>query len=380
MLMRREAQLRDGVHVVPASSADADAVAELAAPEQAFLRGIWAEAAAPGAVERWAARRGDGRLLAVLPLVSRKIGPMAVREVAGCYWPFRSVALAADAQAEELAGMMSAGAMKRVLGRAWRLGPVFDSDPAALRLEEAAEAAGWTLLKRRVGTCFEIDVAGLQAEGAWPRSSSMKKNRWREKQLSGIGAVTVHRFSGATWTAEDREAIAEIERGSWLAGLGDEAAFQFADPARRLYWEKVAADPIVAQMMFGSILSVGSVPAAFSFGLNVGTTRYQIANNFDQRFAAHSAGRTLLLKDFEAAVAAGVDADQLGFRGSRLQKRDRRNRRPPHSRPAVRPFARSRGAGRAALARRARLILPPCRRMAGGSAARVKIIVDTLRA
>jgi CelD/BcsL family acetyltransferase involved in cellulose biosynthesis len=59
-------------------------------------------------------------------------------------------------------------------------------------------------------------------------------------------------------------------------------------------------------MLFGSILSVGGEPAAFTFGLQVGTTRYQIANNFDQRFKQHSAGRTLLLKDFERAAADGV--------------------------------------------------------------------------
>lgn len=307
MLMRRDAQLGTGrIHIVPASQVDVDTAAEAANPAHAFLRGSWAEAVQPGAVSRWAALRGDGSPLAVLPILRRRLGPVAVREVAGCYWPFRSIAFAADAAVGEVAAMLREPMLRRALGPVWRLGPAFDSDPAAMLLSEAAPAAGWTMLTRRLGTCFEIDVCALQAAGAWPRGSTMKKNRWREKQLAKDGPLELHSFSGATWSASERDGIARIERNSWLAKLGDKAAFQFADPARRLYWENVAGDPAIARMVFGSILSVGGVPAAFTFGLQVGTTRYQIANNFDERFAAHSAGRTLLLKDFERAAAEGT--------------------------------------------------------------------------
>jgi CelD/BcsL family acetyltransferase involved in cellulose biosynthesis len=304
MLMTREAQLAPGrVHIVPATIGDADAVAEVARPEAAFLRGIWAEAAAPDAVERWTAVRADGTPIAVLPLVKRSIGPFAVREVAGCYWPFRSVALAADAQPGEVAAMLAAPELKRALGRVWRLGPVYDGDAAVAALSKAAKVAGWTVLTRRLGTCFEIDVAALVAEGPWPRPATMRKNRWREKQL---GAVAVTAFTGADWTATQRDAIAQVECNSWLGTLGDKAAFQFADAGQRIYWERVATDPVIAAMLFGSILSVGGEPAAFTFGLQVGATRYQIANNFDERFKQHSAGRTLLLKDFEQAAVDGV--------------------------------------------------------------------------
>jgi len=307
MLMRRDAQVAaERVHVVPATSADADAAAEATYQDHAFLRGAWTEAAAPGAVRRWTAVRGDGSPICVLPLVTRRIGPVAVREVAGCYWPFRCIAIAADAQPTELVQMLRATATKRALGPVWRLGPVFSDDPAAVQLGEAAQQAGWAMLTRRLGTCFEIDVAALLAEGPWPRGPTMRKNRWREKRLAESGAVEFTSFSGVTWTAADRDAVAEIERQSWLATLGDEAAFQFAEAGRRRFWEAAAADPVIGGMIFGAILSIGGVPAAFSFGLQAGTTRYQIANNYDQRFSSHSVGRTLLLKDFEQAVASGT--------------------------------------------------------------------------
>jgi CelD/BcsL family acetyltransferase involved in cellulose biosynthesis len=313
MLMRQDARpAASRIHIVPASKADADAVAARAHPKHAFLRSAWADAAAPAGVQRWAAVRGDGNPFCVLPLVTRKIGPLKVREVAGCYWPFRSVAVAADAQPAELSAMFGASEMKRALGPAWRLGPVFEDDPAAVQLRKAAESAGWAVLTRRLGTCFDIDVAALQAEGPWPRGSTMRKNRWREKQLAESGAVEFRTFSGANWTAAERDAIAEIERKSWLASLGDAAAFQFADAQRRRFWEQVSADPVIGSMIFGATLSIGDVPAAFSFGLQVGSTRYQIANNFDQRFAAASPGKVLLYKHFSQAADCAIERISWG--------------------------------------------------------------------
>jgi CelD/BcsL family acetyltransferase involved in cellulose biosynthesis len=208
--------------------------------------------------------------------------------------------------------MLGMPELKRALGKVWRLGPVFDDDPAAKRLIGAAAAAGWSVLTRPLGTSFEIDVAALRSEGPWPRPSTMKKNRWREKKIAEQGALEIAHFGGTDWTEAQRDAIARIERGSWLAGLNGAAALQFGDAARRRYWETVAGDPVIAAMLFGSILSVGGVPAAFTFGLQVGTTRYHIANNFDARFKQLSVGRTLLLRDFEQAATSGIERISWG--------------------------------------------------------------------
>lgn len=299
MLMTRETMAP--FHILTGRAADTDLVADAAGSD--FVRGLWADAAAPGAVRHVVALRGDGSPLAAFPLTSRRIGPVAIGEIAGCYWPFRSVALTADQS--EAAALLRDPEMRTTLGRAWRLGPVFSDDAAVDRLRAAARAVGWSVLERRLGTCFEIDVAGLLLKGAWPRASTLKKNRWREKQLGEDGAVEIVRFSGADWSPEHRDAIAAIERGSWL-GQDATAALQFADPKQRAYWEAVARDPVIAAMIFGSVMTVGGVPAAFSFGLETGGVRYQIANNYDERFAQHSAGRTLLIRDFEDAAARGI--------------------------------------------------------------------------
>lgn len=323
MLMRHNDQLAPGrLHVVAATPADLDAVAAAADPRHACLRGAWF-AAAQGA-RLHAVVRGDGRPLAGFGLVDRRIGPLRICEVAGSYWPFRSIALAADADAADAHALLADREVRAVLGRIWRLGPVFADDPGAALLRAAAADAGWSVLSRSLGTCFEIDLAALNSDGPWPRAATMKKNRWREKQLSQIGALDIRRVTGTDWREADRDAIAQIERNSWLATEKD-AGLQFADQRQRSIWEGVAADPALAAMLRASILYVGPDPAAFTFGLQVGTTRYQIANNYDARFARHSPGRTLLMREFEHMAGDGVtriswgsgDAGYKGEMGAR---------------------------------------------------------------
>lgn len=313
MLMTRDARLAaERLHVVRGRAADANGVAEAADPAHAFLRSSWFEAAAAGEVSNLLALRSSGTPLAAIPLARRRLGPFHIGEVPGSYWPFRSFPIAADADDEELIVLLRRQEVRSSLGPAWRLGPLFDDDPTAVALARVAEPAGWTMLKRKLGTCFEIDVRALQADGSWPRPSTLKKNRWRERRLAELGTLQVRTFTGGDWTFADRDAIAHVEANSWLSGLQGGAATQFQDPAQRGIWERMAEDPPLAAMIFGSILIIDEVPAAFTFGLEVGTTRYYIANNYDERFARHSPGKILLCKDFEQCAARGIERISWG--------------------------------------------------------------------
>lgn len=310
MFMRRYAQFApERLHLMRATPTELDAVAAAADPRHAFLRGAWFTACDGKRLS--ALMRGDGSPLVGFGLVDRRVGPVRIREVAGSYWPFRGMAVAADATAQELTAMFADGAMRHTLGRMWRLGPVFTDDPAIEKIRRAATGGGWTALTRQLGTSFEIDIRALLADGPWPRASTMKKNRWREKKLGEIGPLQVRRFTGITWASEDREAIASIERKSWLASEAG-AGLQFANERQRSIWEGIAADPDLAGRLRGSILWVGDAPAAFTFGLQVGPTLYQIANNYDERFAPFSPGRTLLIREFEQGARDGVERISWG--------------------------------------------------------------------
>ncbi len=293
--------------VVEMATRDAfDAVAAAADPRHAFLRAAWFEADAGTPLDAIVMRAGDGRPLAAIPRVRRGRGPLKVAAVPGCYWPFRSFPVAEGATAEELAAGLASRGARSFLGPVWRMGPVFADDPTVLLLQEAAPLAGWSVLRRRIGHCFDIDLEALRADGPWPRTSSQSGVRRRERKLAEIGKLDYRFVTGREWTQADREAVAQIERNSPLAALGEGFHPKFADPARRLVWERAAEDPVLAAMMFCSLLHVSGEPAAFVFGIEAGGVRHSIANNFDQRFARYSPGKVLLYKDFGDASARGV--------------------------------------------------------------------------
>ena len=70
---------------------------------------------------------------------------------------------------------------------------------------------------------------------------------------------------------------------------------------------------VSTRMIGGMIMTVGDRPVAFTFGLDCGTTRYCIANNFDREFSRHSPGRVLLYADFEAAWGRGIERIDWGL-------------------------------------------------------------------
>jgi CelD/BcsL family acetyltransferase involved in cellulose biosynthesis len=283
-----------------------NAIAEADLPARHFLRAAWFNAGARRATRTVLLRGRDGSAIAALPLAPKAIGPIALWQIAGAYWPMRSATIRADASITELADALADPATHRQLGSVWRMGPVIDADPQLAKFKAAAVQSGWHVLSRHIGTIFSLDLATLTGSGTWPSAKGQQKNRWRVRQLEKTGPVRIEHFTGTDWTAATRDAIAVIEANSWVGKLEQGGDTKFHDPALRAYWEDAAHDPVIAAMIRGSLLYVGDTPAAFTFGLDCGTTRYLIANNFDQRFHKHSPGRVLLYDDFTSAAARGI--------------------------------------------------------------------------
>jgi CelD/BcsL family acetyltransferase involved in cellulose biosynthesis len=267
----------------------------------AFLRAAWF-AAGRAAATTLLARRPDGRTIAALPTIASRPG---VRAVPGGYWPWRSFPVAADAGDDELIAFL-AHPLARSLGPVWRMGPQRDDDPTGGRLARLAPEAGWFPLRRTLGRTWLLDVAKLRADGAWPRRSTLRKNRFFEKHLATDGKLEFRFVTGPDWTPQVFDLLAQIERRAWVGTRTDGSGAKFLVPRHRRVWEKAAADPALAAMMWGSILTVGGVPAAFGFDLDCGATRYCIANSYDPRFARHSPGRVLAYRGFEHLGARGV--------------------------------------------------------------------------
>lgn len=288
------------------ASSALDLLAEAAASGHGFLRAAWFRAAADSSMVTLVGRRGDGTAFAAIPLVTRAIGPLRLREVPGSYWPWRSFPIARDASDAELAALLASPVAHDLLGRAWRLGPAYADDPTVTRLAAAARAAGWSILSRPLSTSFAVELGRLAADGPWPSAKTLRKNRWLERRLAEMGALDFRTVSGANWNEAVFDILARIESESWLGALAEPCDTKFLRPEARRIWEHAIQDPVLAAKMSCSLLHVGGAPAAFTFSIESGRTRYYIANSYSARFGERSPGRILLYRDFQQAAEAGI--------------------------------------------------------------------------
>ena len=299
------------VELCPGLSPAIDEAAAAADPGHHFLRRAWFEGAGDADALTLIGRRGGGQVIAALPTVPAANPRLGIRAVPGIYWPFRSFPVAQDATDQELEALLSDPTLRRTLGRAWRLGPVAADDPTALRLLRVARRSGWSTLKRSVGTFYLLDIAEEKKSGPWPRPSTVRNNNKHDKRLAKLGALEFRYIEGSGWTPQVFADLEAIERGSWVASRSDADA-KFLDPRRRAAWEKMTADPVLAQMLSAGILYIGGEPASFSFGINSGATRYSIATSYDERFAKHSPGSVTGYRTYEQSVERGVGLLHLG--------------------------------------------------------------------
>jgi len=286
-------------------SALIDAVAEQADEGYRFLRYQWfaAAIAAYGGRARTLIVERDGYPVIALPLAG--FGPEAARLAAipGCYWPFRGFPACADA---------SDGAFDVLVDRlgqevnGLRIGPSYDGDPAVSGLITAARRRRWVVLDRFVADSYLLDMAAAQRQGAWPRASTLKKNRFHEKHLADHGALDWRFLSGGDLAGGGFDQLATVEQKSWIAARTDGSDAKFTKRGHGAFWRQAAADPVIAEMMSAALLTVDGVPAAFSFDLNLGTLKYAIANSYDPAFAKHSPGRLLYYRNLVRALQQGM--------------------------------------------------------------------------
>lgn len=291
-----------------------DAAAARDTADRRFLTRSWF-AAAGGAHPRTLVVARAGAVLLALPTV--RVAP-GVRAVPGAYWPFRSAPVAADADPVLLAEALAGRAARRALGPVWRLGPVYADDPLLAAVRAAARGGGWTMIERSIATSFVLDIGARRAQGPWPRASTLKKNRFHEKHLAEAGTLDWSFASGAEWTPALFDALAAIEAASWHRTSADA---KFLSARHRNFWQALARDPAQAARMRAAVLRIGGEPAAFAFDLDVGPTKYAIANSYDARLGRHSPGKCLSYRMLEEAAARGVTrvdwgAGDSGYKGT----------------------------------------------------------------
>lgn len=283
-----------------------DLVAEAAAPSHAFLRYAWyaaALAAYGGAVRTILVEEDDIPVIA-LPFV--RVGPAFARlaSVPGSYWPFRSVPIHRHADVPAVDALLDTLARSV---NALRIGPVVDGDPAFAALLPRARAKGWAVLDRFVANSFVLDLQ----QPDWPRGSTLRKNRFHEKHLAEHGVLDWGFLGAGDWDA-GFDQLAAVEHKSWIAAKTDGRDAKFTRDGHGAFWREAARDPVLARMLSAAVLSVDGAPAAFSFDLDAGTTRYAIANSYDPAFAKHSPGKLLAYLNLMRARGEGMRSVDWG--------------------------------------------------------------------
>ncbi|RXD05197.1 GNAT family N-acetyltransferase [Sphingomonas sp. UV9] len=290
--------------VVEGLAAAIDIVAERGAQSHRFLRFGWyaAALAAYGGQARTLVVEQDDAPVLTLPFVP--LGPrmFGMATIPGCYWPFRSFGIALEAGEPALKTALSTLA-NHVNGL--RIGPVYDTDPAANTLIAAARAQGWTAIDRTISDSWSLDVPRAKDGQPWPRNSTLRKNRFHEKHLAEHGALDWRFLSGADWPAAF-VALGTVEQTSWIAHATDRTGMKFTADGHLAFWQAAVADPVLAGMFRAALLTVDDTPAAFSFDIDTGELLYAIANSYDPRFAKHSPGKLLYWRNLVAAQARGI--------------------------------------------------------------------------
>ena len=291
-------------HVADGLAAAIDEVAARGAVSHGFLRYGWyaAALAAYGGRARTLVVEEDGQPTLALPFVSAGPSRLKLATIPGSYWPFRSFALAEDAGAGTHGAALKA---LTSLVNGLRIGPVYDGDAAAAPLIAAARASEWVVLDRLVADSWLLDIAALRAEGTWPRTSTLRKNRFHEKHLAAHGEPDWRFLSGGDWPTTF-DAMASIEEASWIASRTDGSDAKFTGAGHGAFWRAAATDAALASMFRVALLTIAGKPAAFSFDIDAGDLKYAIANSYDPRFAKHSPGKLLYYRNLVEASKRGI--------------------------------------------------------------------------
>lgn len=274
-----------------------------------FLRAAWFSATS-GEQPRTLVLRENGTAIAALPTCL--VGPALVgaRKVPGAYWPHRGVLLAQDITAERLTHLFK-GRAGRTLGQVWRIGPMRGTDPSVGLVSQAAQRAGWRVLARPSGSCWVIDLAAARAEG-WPRGSTAKRLRRYERNLAAQGAVSWRHVRGSDWSEQVLEQLGQIEAASWIARTTDGSDAKFLHPHQRAQWLRALADPVLAEMLCATILTLDERAVAFCLDLDNGSCQYGIAGSYREDMAPHNVGKMVNYRVMADAIADGQDVLDLG--------------------------------------------------------------------
>lgn len=263
------------------------------------------------------ARDRQGVVRGILPLAKRQTFHVPFWCLPGYYQPVRGF-VCHDAVHEQVCAALAQALLKT---QGWfelyRFGPTDTAYPERARLLEELSTGCRRLVKfinKPTIVAHEIPASAQEYQKMVREHSSMKRIRSYERRMQREGESEIQHYSNPQGE-ELRimlEACGAIERKSWL-GTSKSGQPRYMSNEGLKFWEQICTRQLGPKGQLDVWLAYfNKQPIAFRFTLTSGSTRYLIANQYDEEFAQYRAGWILYLRDLENCAERRVRAIDMG--------------------------------------------------------------------
>ncbi len=256
----------------------------------------------------------DGKLYGVLPVGHPKVGLVRVNAIGGYFQPWRLVL--ADSSKEYEVGRSFGWYLVELGWGVMQLGPWPMKHEAHLGLLSALNELEMPISRRHSDSLAIADVPPTweQYQNEVIGSKMLKRigNFSRKLELNHRVEVRHSRQPSDTDAAELLQALAQVEERSWL--VNDPTGHpRFQNTQDQRFWAELIHDWLKPQGFLDAwVMSIDGQPASFVFAVTCGTTRYVIANQFDEAFTEYRTGSILYRQMFEEGYSRGVTRYDFG--------------------------------------------------------------------
>jgi hypothetical protein len=265
----------------------------------------------------------DGRLFGVLPVGHPKVGLLRVNALGGYFQPWRLIL--ADESREYDVGRAVGWFLIEMGWNIMQLGPW----PMGHEAHQGALSA-LDELEMPIQTQSSCGLAIAELPATWPQYQDevvgrefLRKIRTYENKLERDYQLEVRhdRNPSPEETGELLAALAQVEQRSWLVN-DPRGRPRFIAPTNQRFWCELIQQSLVPNGQLDCwLMRANGQPMSFVFALTSGTTRYVIANNYDETFAAYRTGSVLYRRMFEEGYSRGVTRYDFGTNELHYKKR-----------------------------------------------------------
>lgn len=255
-------------------------------------------------------RDQTGVVRGVLPWATMQFGPVRFCAVGGYFLPYRSLALDSTAMEATCDALASALACFARFRAGLRLGPVAAVDPMSGSLAAALKRRGWQVGRRVLGASFLVRLPQSLSEFNQTCRGVIKRAAYHERRLRRSGVVEIKRFNGLADWPQVIDDVASIESNSWIPKNNGYAHFNTSKAKK--FWLNLLKEDYLSSIVSISIIYFDGRPITFSANMDVGQTKYIIANLYDETFRTHSCGTVLAHHVLRDAIENGQEIVDWG--------------------------------------------------------------------